>query len=155
MLLVYLLIQQRVHQHGKVQGKSQAFLSNHQGKLPPRPPNRGIDNRPAWMYHSRDDKKVKDITCIDPPSDRQRKKGRLWTYSANIFISNTTSTTPPMSLDVDNGLPGIALWFGLSPANEISFICHMDTCKAMNTGNLTVHKWLMRKTPLSFRVPTI
>ena len=45
-----------------------------------------------------------------------------------------------MPLDVDNGRPGIELLFGTSPANEMSFIYHMDTCAAMNTENLTVHK---------------
>ena len=52
-----------------------------------------------------------------------------------------------MPLDVDNGLPGIELWFGNNEKDEISFICHMDTCAAMNTGNLSVHKWLMTSHP--------
>ena len=52
-----------------------------------------------------------------------------------------------MPLDVDNVLPGIEIWFGTDPANEISFIHHMDTCAAMNTGNLLVHKWLMTQNP--------
>ena len=95
------------------------------------------------MTRSRDDGKVKNIT----PFDEARKKGCLMVYSADIFISDTATNTPPMPLDVDNGLPGIELWFGTSPANEISFICHMDTCAAMNTGNLTVHQWLMTKYP--------
>ena len=54
-----------------------------------------------------------------------------------------------MPLDVDNGLPSIELWFGTDTTNEISFICHMDTCAAMNTGNFLVYKWLMmQKTDL-------
>ena len=57
-----------------------------------------------------------------------------------------------MPLDVDNGLPGIELWFGSSPANEISFICHVDKCVAMNTGKFTVHKWLMKKYPSNIKL---
>ena len=122
-------------------------MSSNQVKLPPRSPNRGIDNHPAWISRSRDNDEEKDVTFQDPPSDGQCKKGCLWAYSANIFISDTVSNMPPMPLDVDNGLPGIELWFGMSPTNELSFIFHMDTCAAMNTGNLTVHKWLMTKHP--------
>ena len=99
------------------------------------------------MTRSQESGKDKNVSFTDPPSDVPRKKGRLWAYTANIFVSDTSSTTPPMPLDVDNGLPGIELWFGTSTKNEISFICHMDTCAAMNTGNLTVHKWLMSKYP--------
>ena len=78
MLPLYLLIQQHAQQHGQGQGKGQTFLSNHQEKLPPHPPNRGIDNHPAWMSRSRNDENVKDVTFTDPPSDGQQKKGRLW-----------------------------------------------------------------------------
>ena len=52
-----------------------------------------------------------------------------------------------MLLDVDNGLPGIKLWFGNNEANNLVFICHLDTCVAMNTGNLAVHQWLMSSYP--------
>ena len=122
-------------------------MSNHQEKLAPHPPNREIDNHLAWMSRFRNDEKVKDLTFTDPPSDRQRKKSHLWAYSAKNFISDTTRSTPPMPLDVNNGLSDIESWFGSSPTNEISFICHIDKCAAMNTGNLTVHKWLMTKHP--------
>ena len=40
-----------------------------------------------------------------------------------------------MPIDVDNGLPGIELWFGREEADEVGMLCHMDTCAAMNTGN--------------------
>ena len=74
MLPLYLLIQQYAQQHDQGQGKCQAFLSNHQGKLPPCPPNRGIDNRPAWAFCSRDDKKVKDVTLLTLlPTDNERR----------------------------------------------------------------------------------
>jgi len=130
------------------QGNGQAFLYGNQGNLPPRPPKRDVDNRPAWMTRPRENDKKKEVAFEDTPTDVHRKKiNRLWAYSANIFISDTTNSTPPMPLDVDNGLPGIELWFGTCQKDELCFICHMDTCAAMNTGNLTVHKWLMTKYP--------
>ena len=147
-ILLYYIPQLRTLQDTNNQGNGQAFLYGNQGNLPPRPPKRDVDNRPAWMSRKRDDDKNKEVAFEDTPIDVPRKKiNRLWAYSANIFISDTTSSTPPMPLDVDNGLPGIELWFGTSQEDELCFICHMDTCAAMNTGNLTVHKWLMTKYP--------
>lgn len=111
-------------------------------QMPPRP--RDVDNRPAWQ--SREDRN--NITPSKPTQrDTKRKKPRIWVFTADIMVSDTKSITPPMPLDVDNGLPGIELWFGTSSENECCFICHMDTCAAMNTGNLTVHKWVMTTYP--------
>jgi len=60
-----------------------------------------------------------------------------------MLVSNTQHIATLMPLDVDNGLPGIELWFGNNATEEIGFICHMATCAAMNMGNLSVHQWLM------------
>ena len=79
--------------------------------------------------------------------DTRRQRNRLWIFSASILVNATAAITPPMLLDVDNGLPGIELWFGTQADHEVGFICHMDTCAAMNTGNLLVHKWLMTRHP--------
>ena len=81
------------------------------------------------------------------PSDNQRKKGRLWVFSAIILEVSQQVTTPPMPIDVDNGPPSIGLWFGREEANEVGLLCHMDTCTAMNTGNLAVHQWLITTQP--------
>ena len=54
---------------------------------------------------------------------------------------------PPMPLTVDNKLPGCLLRFGKTEKDEVSFICHVDTCAAMSTGNLLSHQWLMTKYP--------
>ena len=54
---------------------------------------------------------------------------------------------PPMPLGVDNGLPGIELWFGTSVTDEIGVICHMNTWAAMNVDNLAVYQWLVTSHP--------
>ena len=76
------------------------------------------------------------------PQDGERKKPRMWVFSASIMIHNEQNVAPPMPLDVDNGLPGIELWFGNNADNEMGFLCHMDTCAAMNTGcySLSSHR---------------
>jgi len=52
-----------------------------------------------------------------------------------------------MPLDLDNGLPAIEFRFGSRIDDEICFLCHIDTCAAMNTGNLLVHQWIITKHP--------
>lgn len=66
---------------------------------------------------------------------------------ANILVNDMRCISPPMPLDVDNGLPGLQFWFGTEASNEVGFIYHMDTCAAMNTKNLTVHKWVITNHP--------
>jgi len=99
------------------------------------------------MILKRDGKRDQFGTDEDAPTDAKRKKGRLWVFSADIMVITHHPVSPPMPLDVDNGLPGIKLWFGSASVNDIGFICHMDTCTAMNTGNLRVHQWLTTKHP--------
>ena len=105
--------------------------------------SRNMDNRPSWMTVTGNEKRVGFEPDNTTPQDNQRKKGRLWVFSANILVSNAQIIAPPMPLDVDNGLPGIELWLGNDAKDEMCFICHMDTCAAMNTCNLAVHQWLM------------
>ena len=81
------------------------------------------------------------------PFKQSAEKGRLWVFSAIILEASQQFTTPFMPIDVDNGLPGIELWFGREEANEVGLLCHMDTCAAMNTGNLAVHQWLITTQP--------
>ena len=132
----------------------QAFTTQQLPPLPnanhtPRPgtTRRNIDNRPAWQSRNQAPKQVnfrEDDVAI---TDTQRKKGRMWVFSARIFEVSQQITTPPMPIDVDNGLPGIDLWFGREETNKVGLLCHMDTCAAMNTGNLAVHQWLITTQP--------
>ena len=109
--------------------------------------HRDIDNRPAWMTgQSRGHPGPGNDSC-NIVSDRDRKKARQWVVSALVLNTNTSTYTQPMPLDVDNGLPGVELWFGSNDASEVGFMCHLDTCVAMNTGNLRVHQWLMATYP--------
>ena len=48
-----------------------------------------------------------------------------------------------MPLDLDNGLLGISIRF----VENIAFLTHVDTCAAMNTGNLLVHQWIISNYP--------
>ena len=99
------------------------------------------------MTTSRDKRLVtfNDDTKIQ--GDKDRKKARQWVISAMVLNTTATPYIKPMPLDVDNGLPGIEMWYGSTDDNEVGFMCHLDTCAAMNTGNLLTHQWLMTKYP--------
>ena len=116
---------------------------------------RGVNTTtPAWMT-SKSSSNIQQLPNTEPthtvPSsnnssytteERVTKKGRLFALSASIFNQNSKSIRQ-MPLDLDNGLPGIAIRF----TNDIFFLNHVDTCAAMNTGNLLVHQWIISNHP--------
>ena len=119
------------------------------GKLgtPSQGSKREVDIRPAWMGSSqgRNLDTLSDDSAV--PDNRDRKKARLWVLIVLILSTATSKYVRPMSLDIDNGLPGIEMWFGTNKANEVGFLCHLDTCAVMNTYNLKDYQWLMTQYP--------
>ena len=100
---------------------------------------RNVNNDPAWMQNQ---------TVPQAQVDQASKKARLMVYSAHIYSAAVRTTRlRHMPLDLDNGLPAIEFRFGNCIDDEICFLCHIDTCAAMNTGNLLVHQWIMTKHP--------
>ena len=119
---------------------------------------RGLSaNVPAWM-----DKKDRTHSRIndDDNTDNQRIKredpaapqGRLWTTSAALLQHDSSNTSRPMPLDLDNGLPGIVIRFDSNPKHTLSeepptWLCHLDSCAGMNTGNLAIHQYIITQHP--------
>ena len=98
---------------------------------------RNVNNNPAWMQNQ---------TVPQAQVDQASKKARLMVYSAQIYSATARTTRlRHMPLDLDNGLPAIEFRFGSRIADEICFLCHIDTCAAMNTGKLLVHQWIITK----------
>ena len=54
-----------------------------------------------------------------------------------------TSKIYQMPFSLDDNLPSIVLIFGSSDGNEICFLCHLDSCVEMITGNSLLHIWMM------------
>ena len=77
----------------------------------------------------------------------RKKNGRLFVTSGRVLVSTLAAKGAPMPLDVDNGLPGIEMRLGTTDDTEVTFICHVDTCAAMSTGNLQIHEWIMTTYP--------
>lgn len=121
---------------------------------------RNVDNTPAWMRTEnvnnqgssenlqsilRNKAKQQEREIVD---DEHKKRGRLFVYFAKICVSK--AALPPlrqMPLALDNELPGIILGVGEESKSDISFLCHLDTCAAMNTGNLRMHQYVMTAHP--------
>ena len=68
-------------------------------------------------------------------------------FTAQILATLASDSKPPVNLDIYNGLTGVNIWFGCKDLSEIGLLCHLDSCTAMNTGNLQVHQWLMTAHP--------
>ena len=137
--------------------------------LPPSPTNppptapdsrqglgRGIDaNRPAWMTNP-DKVRFRDEPDDAIPNQKIKRElpaspeARLWITSASLLQHSHNNPIRPMPLDLDNGLPGVVIRFA-TPSNIEStapaFLCHLDSCAGMNTGNLTIHQYIITKHP--------
>ena len=64
-------------------------------------------------------------------------------FTTQILTIPASNITPPMPQDVDNGLPGVEMWFGRNKFSEVGMLCHLDSCAVINTENLHVHKSLI------------
>lgn len=101
---------------------------------------RAIDNNPAWLKDVAKKVRIED--------ERPPKEGRLWVYYAKVLVSQLAKLRiRPMPLKIDNGLPGVVLRVGKKDGKEVSFLCHVDTCAAMNTGNLRLHQYIITRNP--------
>lgn len=74
--------------------------------------------------------------------------GRMFVTTASLLQHTMPTPVQPMPLDLDNGLPGIVFRFGnVTDDNTPSWLCHLDSCAGMNTGNLALHQYIMTKYP--------
>lgn len=56
-------------------------------------------------------------------------------------------TTRAIPLEVENKLPAIEIRFGTTDNNEVTFLCHLDSCAGMNTANILLHQWMVTNYP--------
>ena len=123
---------------------------------------RNVDNSPSWLRqnanNTRNDQQQRQMVPYDPDTaqrnnnaprtDDRAKKSRLFVYTAQIYAATVKHHhLRHMPLDLDNGLPAIEMRFGTTDIDELCFLCHIDSCAAMNTGNLRVHKYIMTEHP--------
>ena len=68
-------------------------------------------------------------------------------FSAVCFNTGPSNRVRPMPINIDNGLPAVAMRFGISDEKEMSFNVHLYSCAGLNIGNLDVHKWVITTYP--------
>ena len=95
---------------------------------------RNVDNTPAWLQRVRFE------------DDEPNKKARLCVFRGQI-LSTLPNSIRSIPLAINNNMPAIELRFGTSIENEITILCHLDTCGGMNTGSLLLHQWIMTTNP--------
>ena len=79
---------------------------------------------------------------VDKPT-----KPPAFLFSAVCFNTGPSNRVRPMPINIDNGLPAVAMRFGISDEKEMSFNVHLDSCAGLNIGNLDVHKWVITTYP--------
>ena len=56
-----------------------------------------------------------------------------------------------MPITVDNNIPSINIRFGSTQNHsKVMFVSHIDSCAAMNVGNLKIHQWVITIHPEIF-----
>ena len=81
---------------------------------------------------AQDGERIVHFSNDNVPDDARRKKIRIWVFTAQILTIPAANINPPVTLNVDNGLPRIELWFGKSASTKIGLLCHLDLYAAMN-----------------------
>lgn len=64
-----------------------------------------------------------------------------------ILSTTNASCLRHIPLSLDNGLPSAVFKFGSTDENKIPFLCHIDSCAAMNTANPLLHTWIITTYP--------
>ena len=101
-----------------------------------------------WPYSVRVDVDIRNVTFRE---EDVNKKTSLYIYTAHLLDTPSHVPVRQMPLDLDNGLPGVVPWIEKTNNDDnISLLAHVDTCAAMNTGNLLLHKYIMIKHPSLF-----
>lgn len=105
-----------------------------------------MTHKPDASPQKRIDFDLKEDKLSDEPNTKQ---GRLYVVCAGIYISKLAKSNiiRQMPLDLDNGLPGVLLRIGSDNTTDTSFLCHIDSCAAMNTGNLLLHQYIITNYP--------
>ena len=100
--------------------------------------DRKVNNIPAWMA-----KRNKTTTFqLD-----ESTKPSAFLFSAVYLNTAPSNRERPMLINIDSGLPTIAMRFGISDEKEMRFNVHLDSCAGLNIENLDVHKWLITTYP--------
>jgi len=90
-----------------------------------------VENTPACMF-----KQNRPTLPVNTP-----RKPPAFVINDVFYNTNSGNISQPMPIAVDNELPAIAMRFGTSDNNEISFYVNVDFCAGLNIiCNLIVYQ---------------
>ena len=76
--------------------------------------------------------------------DRKPTDDPLFVIGYQIYIYNGKNLYICMPLTANNKLQSIHIRFGSSDNHsQISFASHIDSCAAMDLGNIRIHQWVI------------
>ena len=83
--------------------------------------------------------------CVDfkTKKDDGSQRTRILVLCGSIFATTPFHNVRQMPLSLNNYLPAAIFRFGSASEDEVAFLCHLDSCAAMNTGSLTLHQWII------------
>ena len=67
---------------------------------------------------------------VDKPT-----KSSTFLFSAVCFNTAPSNHARPMPINIDNGLPAVAMRFIISDEKEMSLNVHLDSCAGLNIGH--------------------
>ena len=79
--------------------------------------------------------------------DDGSQRSHIMVVIGSLLATSPSENLRKMPLSLDNNLPAAVLRFGNNAEDEVAFTCHLDSCAAMNTANLTLHQWIMTTYP--------
>ena len=60
-----------------------------------------------------------------------QQKHQLFYLVLYVLIQGLSNRVRPMPINIDNGLPAVAMRFGISDEKEMSINVHLDSCAGM------------------------
>ena len=79
--------------------------------------------------------------------DDGSQRARILVPCGSVLASTQLHNVRHMPLSLDNFLPAAIFRFGNTSEDEVAFPCDLDSCAAMNTGNFTLHQWIITTYP--------
>ena len=117
---------------------------------------RNINNEPAWVTEQKKRKAGDDQDQTKGSNDTKKRQSQvvlgksMFAFRGRVFVATQQNDRQirKMPLDIENNLPGMVMSFldKLSGSNT-TFLLNVDSCAALNVGNLLVHQYIITRYP--------
>ena len=117
---------------------------------------RNINNEPAWMTAQKKRKAGEDQDQTKNSNDSKKRQSQvvlgksMFVFRGRVFVATQQNDRKirNMPLEIENNLPGMIMSFLDKPSgSNTTFLLNVDSCAALNVGNLLVHQYIITKYP--------